>query len=165
MLHLIHASFFRPLRGFTLIELMVTLVILAVLALIAAPLTQVAVQRSKEQELKTALRQIREAIDAYKIASDEGRIQKSADESGYPPTLMVLEDGVEDIKDPKRQKMYFIRRLPRDPMHNEEGNAESSWGKRSYRSPADRPEEGRDVFDIYSRSENKGLNGVPYKEW
>lgn len=155
----------KEILGFTLIELMVTLVILAVLALIAAPLTQVAVQRSKEQDLKTALRQIREAIDAYKMASDEGRIQKSSDESGYPPTLRILEDGVEDIKDPKRQKIYFIRRLPSDPMSEEQGSPEASWGKRSYRSPVDRPEEGRDVFDIYSRSEAKGLNGIVYKEW
>ena len=153
-------------KGFTIIELMVTFVILAILASIAAPLTQVVMQRNKEQELHMALRQIREAIDSYKTASDEGRIYKSMDESGYPPSLAVLENGVEDIKDPKKRKLYFIRRIPRDPMY-EDGkvSAENTWGKRSYQSTYDHPEEGKDIFDIYSLSDGTALNGTLYKEW
>ena len=152
--------------GFTIIELMVTFVILAVLATIAAPLTQVAMQRGKEQELRASLRQIREALDAYKIASDEGRIAKSMDESGYPPSLRILEEGVDDMKDPKKRKIYFIRRIPRDPMSDSTDlSPEATWGKRSYQSTADRPEDGKDVFDVYSLSAGTGLNGIPYKTW
>ena len=153
-------------KGVTIIELIVTFVILAILASIAAPLTQVVIQRNKEQELHIALRKIREAIDAYKNASDEGRIYKSMDESGYPPSLAILEKGVEDIKDPKKRKLYFIRRIPRDPMY-EDGKvpAENTWGKRSYQSAYDHPEEGRDIFDIYSLSDDTALNGTLYKEW
>lgn len=153
-------------NGFTLIELMVTLAIIAVLASIALPLTQVAVQRSKEQELKGSLRQIREALDAYKQASDEGRIAKSAEESGYPNSLEVLVDGAIDTKDPARKTIYFLRQLPRDPTYSDTSvPAADTWGKRSYASSHDDPREGNDVFDIYSLTQGSGLNGVPYREW
>lgn len=151
--------------AFSLIELIVTLAILAVLASIAAPLVEVTIQRNKEQELSTALRTIREAIDAYKQASDEGRISKSADESGYPKTLEVLVDGIEDARDPKKNKLYFLRRLPKDPMLISLPNDLPEWGLRSYQSTADNPEPGADVFDIYSLSNETGLNGVTYNQW
>lgn len=152
--------------GFTLIELMVTLAIIGVLATIALPLTEVAVQRSKEQGLRTALRQIREALDAYKQASDDGRIRKSADESGYPPTLQILMDGVDDLKSPRRAKIYFLRGVPRDPMNSDSLlSPQDTWGIRSYASSHDNPAQGRDVFDVYSLSKNTGLNGIPYREW
>lgn len=151
--------------GFSLIELIITLAILAVLASIAAPLVEVTIQRNKEQELTTALRTIREAIDAYKQASDEGRVSKSTDESGYPKTLEVLVDGVEDARDIKKNKLYFLRRLPKDPMLETGLNDLPQWGLRSYRSTADKPEPGADVFDIYSLSEEAGLNGVLYNQW
>jgi general secretion pathway protein G len=153
-------------KGFTLIELMVTLVILGVLAAMTAPLMELAVQRHKEQDLQTALREIRQAIDAYKQATDDGRVIKSADASGYPSTLTSLVDGVEDAKDPKKRKIYFLRRIPNDPFTESAAKDDAiDWGLRSYSSPADRPEEGADVFDIYSKSEAIGLNGVPYRDW
>ncbi len=153
-------------RGFTLIELMVTLAILGVLASIALPLAQVSVQRSKEQELRIALRDIRGAIDAYRRASDEGRIRKTAESTGYPATLAVLVEGVEDQRSPKRAKIFFLRRLPADPTFTErEAPPEQTWGKRSYASDADEPREGDDVYDVYSHSEKVGLNGVPYRKW
>ncbi|NOU26025.1 MAG: type II secretion system protein [Methylotenera sp.] len=156
---------YAKVKGFTFIELMATLIILAVLASVAVPLVQVNMQRSKEQRLNESLRQIREAIDAYKKASDEGHIKKSADESGYPSTLSVLVDGVEDIKDPKRRKIYFLRKLPVDPTLDEIKAGEENWGKRSYQSAYDDPKEGDDVFDVYSTSSGAGLNGVPYRDW
>ena len=146
-------------QGFTLVELLVVVAIVALLASIAAPLAELSLQRGKEQELRHALRQIREAIDAYKRAADEGRIERKADASGYPPALAVLVEGVEDKQDPEKAKIFFLRRVPRDPMSGED------WGLRSYASPASDPQPGKDVYDVYSRSEEMGLNKVPYREW
>jgi general secretion pathway protein G len=152
-------------RGFTLIELIITVAIVAILASAAMPLSQIAVQRAKEQELRTALRQIREAIDAYKQAADEGRVARAADQAGYPPSLDVLVMGVEDIKNPQKKAIYLLRRLPRDPFAPADLPAGETWGKRSYESPPDAPREGEDVFDVYSMAEGKGINGIPYREW
>jgi general secretion pathway protein G len=146
-------------KGFTLVELLVVVAIVGLLASIAAPLAELSWQRGKEQELRYTLRQIREAIDAYKRAADEGRIERNADASGYPPSLAVLVEGVEDKQDPEKSKIYFLRRVPRDPMTGED------WGLRSYASPASDPQPGKDVYDVYSRSEEVGLNRVPYRDW
>ena len=153
-------------RGFTLIELLVTLAILALLGTLVAPAVQVTVQRLHEQELRRALHEIRLAIDAYKKASDEGRIAKLAGASGYPPKLEVLVDGVPDLRSPKRVKIFFLRRLPRDPFSFELELAEAqTWGKRSYASEAADPREGDDVYDVYSTSPRLGLNGTGYRKW
>lgn len=154
------------LKGFTLIELVITVAILALLSTIAFPMVEVAVQRSKEQDLHIALRQIREAIDAYKQASDEGHILKKVDSTGYPPTLDVLVEGVSDAKSPLDRKMYFLRRLPRDPfVADPKLPAADTWGKRSYASGPSEPQEGDDVYDVYTFSEGVGLNGIAYREW
>ena len=152
--------------GFTLIEMMVTLAIIAVLATLVVPMAQISVQRSKEQELRLALREIRNAIDAYKRASDEGRLPRDSNSNGYPTSLQILVDGVGDDKHPKRQKIRFLRRLPRDPMFPDASvEAEKTWGLRSYSSEANDPKEGSDIYDIYSRSPLSGLNSLPYKAW
>jgi len=153
-------------RGFTLIEMMVTLAIIAVLATLVVPVAQLGVQRAREQELRLALREIRSAIDAYKQASDEGRIPRDAASTGYPATLQLLVDGVDDGKRGKGKKIRFLRRLPRDPMQTD-GTADPAlgWGLRSYASEVADPKEGSDVYDVYSRSPHVGLNGVPYKTW
>jgi general secretion pathway protein G len=152
--------------GFTLIEMMVTLAIIAMLATLVVPMAQISVQRSKEQELRLALREIRNAIDAYKRASDEGRLPRDSNSNGYPANLQVLVDGVIDDKHPKRQKIRFLRRLPRDPMFSDATvDAEKTWGLRSYSSEAGDPKEGSDIYDIHSRSPLPGLNNVPYRVW
>jgi len=154
----------RP-RGFTLIELVITVAIVGVLALMAVPLLEVAAQRQKETELRTALRQIRVAIDAYYQAVQDKKIEAPLDASGYPPNLEVLVEGVPDITQPDRRKIYFLRRLPRDPMNpDKELEPAQSWGLRSHESPADAPAPGEDVYDVHSTSEAVGLNGVPYRE-
>lgn len=151
--------------GFTLIELVITVAIVGVLALLVAPLLEVTAQRHKEAELRLALRQIREAIDAYHQAVVDKKIASPADASGYPPDLESLVMGVPDITQPDRPKIYFLRRLPRDPMNPDKNlSPAQSWGKRSYASPADAPAPGEDVYDVYSLSEALGLNGVPYRE-
>jgi general secretion pathway protein G len=153
-------------RGFTFIELMITLAIMATLAMVAVPMAQVTVQREKERTLRASLIEIREAIDAYKKAADGGRIKLGLGDSGYPKKLDDLVEGVPDERSTTRQNMYFLRRMPRDPFSTRgEQRAADSWAKRAYASPPDSPSEGSDVFDISSRSELVGLNGVPLKQW
>jgi general secretion pathway protein G len=152
--------------GFSLVELTIVMAIMAVLVSAAMPVYELTAQREKEKELRIALRQIREALDAHKRAITEGRIAKKADESYYPCKLEDLVTGVPDAKDPEKRKIYFLRRLPRDPMSSDSGQTDAeTWGKRSYESPPDNPQEGSDVFDIYSRSPQVGLNGIPYDRW
>lgn len=157
---------FQACQGFTLIELMVVVAVMGILASAAMPLGEMVAKREKEQALRTALRQIRAAIDTYKQAADGGRIEKKADETGYPRTLEDLAMGMDDAQDPDKKKIFFMRRLPRDPMFpGIEVTAAETWGKRSYASPPDNPEEGDDVYDVYSLSEKVGLNGIPYNQW
>ena len=156
----------RRVAGFTLIELVIAVAIVAVLASAALPLNELAEQRAKEQDLRRALRDIRTAIDAYKQASDDGRIQKRTGESGYPKRLEDLVEGVEDQKSAKRDKLYFLRRIPRDPFATDPALADgATWSKRSYASPPDDPRDGDDVFDVYTAASGTGINGRPYKEW
>ena len=152
--------------GFALIELVITVAIVAVLASAVMPLNELAHQRAKEQDLRRALREIRAGIDAYKQASDEGRIVKKVGESGFPKRLEDLTQGVEDQKSPRRDKIYFLRRLPPDPFATDPNvPAAQTWGKRSYQSPPDDPRDGDDVFDVFTLAQGKGINGRPYKEW
>ena len=158
----------RPPAGFTLLELMITLAIIALLASVASPLAELTSRRAKEQELRVALRTIRSALDRYKQDADEGRIavDKTKD-TGYPHSLTDLVAGVPDQRSPERdKKVYYLRTLPADPMALDNGaNPESTWATRSYASPPDNPAPGNDVFDVHSKSTRRGLNGAPYSNW
>jgi len=153
-------------RGFTLIELMISLACIALIASIAMPYVDLVMQRHKEAELRVALREIRNALDAYHRATEEGRITKTTGDAGYPATLESLAGGVQDATNPDGAMIYFLRRIPRDPFHPDiTTDTAETWGKRSYASTPGAPREGKDVFDIYSRSTATGLNGVPYRDW
>lgn len=165
--------------GFTLMELVITLALVGILALAIMPFSELIVQRQKEQELSAALREIRTALDAYKEASDTGLIEREADASGYPPSLTVMVTGVKNAKDPKGGLLMFLRRVPRDPFYTgDPGTApEDTWNVRAFGEPplpgegsdgtdtADNPRTGKDVFDVTSKTERVGINGIPYKQW
>ncbi|WP_233805066.1 type II secretion system protein [Paraburkholderia sp. HP33-1] len=174
-------------RGFTLIELVVTLALVGILALAVVPFSQLIVQREKEQQLSAALREIRTALDAYKEASDVGLIDREADASGYPPSLTVLVDGVKNAKDPKGGLLMFLRRVPRDPFFAGDPDTppEDTWNVRAFgeapahadasgtdsdtdssSSDSSGPDvAGKDVFDVTSKSDRVGINGIPYRLW
>ncbi|MBB5368338.1 MULTISPECIES: type II secretion system protein [unclassified Janthinobacterium] len=150
--------------GYTTIELLVVMAVLGILATAAMPLVELTATRNKERELKQALWEIRRAIDGYKQAYDAGRIGKTGQGNGYPPSLAVLVQGVPDLT-AGGQTMYLLRRLPRDPFAPADAKAEASWGLRSYLSPPEAPKEGEDVFDVYSTSDKVGMNGIAYRLW
>lgn len=153
-------------RGFTLIELVITVAIVGLLATAAMPLLSLSVQRAKESELRASLREIRAALDAYKHAAEQGHIEQEADASGYPPSLSVLVDGVEDAASPDHRLMFFLRRVPRDPLFPDGSvRPEETWGLRSYASPPDDPQAGDDVYDVHSMSLGKALDGSSYRDW
>lgn len=157
----------RHTSGFTLIELVMTVAILGLLATMVLPIAQLSAQREKEKDLRSALRDIRGALDAYKTAVDQGKLVSGRPSaSGYPSSLRDLVDGVDDLSTAETRKRYFLRRIPRDPFSQDTSiPAEESWGLRSYSSPPDNPRAGDDVYDVYSLSTGVGLNGIPYREW
>ena len=153
-------------KGLTFLELIIVVTIVAVLASAVVPLAGISRKRAKEIELKSHLRTIRTAIDAYKKAYDDKRMLNEIDRSGYPETLSELVEGVQDVKDPEGKMIYFLRRLPRDPMNTNEFLApEETWEVRSYESEPDDFSGGDDVFDIRSLSDEMALDGSFYNEW
>lgn len=151
-------------HGYTIIEMLVVMVVLSILATAAMPLVELSVKRNKERALRQELWEIRHAIDAYRRAYEAGRVGDAFSTTGYPPSLAALVAGVPDLKN-RGEPIYFLRRLPRDPFAPSAEPPEKSWGIRSYASPPDEPKEGSDVFDVYSKSEEVGMNGIPYRQW
>lgn len=152
--------------GFSLVELLVSVAILGLLASIAMPVVELARKREQETQLRVALRDIRRAIDAYKDAAVQKRIAVAEGASGYPPSLMTLVEGVPDLSSKSGAKLYFLRRVPRDPFNPDSSvTAAKSWRLRSFASDYDSPSAGADVFDIYTTSNNVGMNGIAYKDW
>jgi general secretion pathway protein G len=156
----------RKARGFSLVELLVVIAIMAILASIGFPLAELAQRRAKEEELRRALREIRTALDSYKRMVDAGLIARPAGGSGYPPNLRVLAEGEVNAQTPQASRLFFLRRVPRDPMAAETiTDPVETWGLRSYASPPNDPQPGRDVFDVHSRADGNGLDGRPYRQW
>lgn len=152
-------------EGFTLVEMLVVVAMMSVLAMAVLPLAEVSSARSKERELRDALREIRLAIDQYKAASDRlpaGR----AHGTGYPPSLGALVAGIVDPRDPPGSPLRpLLRRVPRDPFAPDGLPAEQSWGLRSFDSPAHAPRAGDDVYDVFTLSARVGTNGIPLRQW
>jgi general secretion pathway protein G len=148
-------------RGFTLIELIMSIMIIAILTALAVPLARNSIQREKEVALRQDLREMREAIDKFKEASDRGYIQVKLGTEGYPESLDVLVDGVQ-MTGAVDKKLKFLRRIPKDPMTNS-----MDWGLRSYQDDPKNQSSwgGQNVFDVYTKSEGTALDGTKYKDW
>lgn len=160
-------------RGLSLIELVVTMVILTILASVVLPSARMTTVRMKEIELKRNLREIRNAIDEYKRTYErgvaEGKIQVVINKpQGYPETLEVLVEG-HDFGGYLMYKKKFLRRIPRDPMYQAPDGAtrgEDLWGLRSHEDEPDSENwGGENVFDVYSKSQAKAIDGTYYKDW
>jgi len=147
-------------HGFSLIELIVTVMIISILVGLAVPLARNSIRREKEFALRAALREIRVAIDKYKDASDRGLIMVKVDTEGYPEKLDVLVEGV-PMAGAVDKKLKLLRRIPKDPMTNS-----TEWGQRSYQDdPKNNSWGGQNVFDVFTKSEGIAFDGTKYKEW
>jgi len=150
----------KRIGGFTLIELIATVTILGILVALALPLARNSIKRERERDLKAALREMREAIDAHHAAADAGKIEKPIDTEGYPQTLETLVDGVQLIGQAGKN-IKFMRKIPIDPMTNS-----TDWGMRSIQDdPTSQSWGGQNVFDVYTKSEGTGFDGTRYKDW
>jgi general secretion pathway protein G len=152
-------------KGFTLVEMLVTLTIVSILALAVLPLAKTAVKREKEIALRRNLRMMRGAIDAYKKLADEKAFEFDEDTEGYPPNLEILVEGIEAKLEVDGQEVTkiikFMRRIPKDPMTNS-----YDWGLRSYQDDSDSDIwGGENIYDVFTKSPGTALDGTKYKEW
>jgi general secretion pathway protein G len=152
----------RAAAGFTYLEMVATAAILMILASAVLPMSRVVRTRQKELELRRSLRILRTALDEYKKAVDAGKIggtDVKVGSEGYPPELPILVKGVTQVG--KEVKLKFLRRIPQDPM-----TGTTEWGLRCYQDDPDSTSWcGENVWDVYSKSTAKGLDGTPYKDW
>jgi general secretion pathway protein G len=154
----------RNSSGYTFVELLVVATIVLILASAIMPLARVTATRSREADLRRALREVRTAIDKYKDAADLGQIGQLEIKVGsenYPPDLQTLVDGVTAANDATGRKLKYLRRIPIDPM-----TKGTEWGMRSYQDKPDATRwGGQNVFDVYTTFDGKALDGTKYKDW
>ena len=147
-------------RGFSVVEMIIAFTIISILATAALPLLRVSIRRQKEIELRRSLREIREAVDKFKMASDQNMIEKKLDTEGYPPDLQTLVDGL-PLMNTVDKKIKFLRRIPKDPM-----TGTTDWGLRSYQDdPGSTSWGGQNVFDVFSKSPGTALDDTKYSDW
>lgn len=147
-------------KGFSVVEMIIAFTIISILATAALPLLRVSIRRQKEIELRRSLREIRDAIDKFKMASDQNLIEKKLDTEGYPPDLQTLVDGL-PLMNTVDKKIKFLRRIPRDPM-----TGTTDWGLRSYQDdPGSTSWGGQNVFDVYSKNPGTALDDTKYSDW
>src|ERR1019366_33489 len=143
--------------GFTMVELVVAIAVIAILAGAAIPLARNVIKRDKERQLRRALWEMRDAIDRYKDAADRNAFQQKVGTEGYPLDMETLVKGV----DANGKKLKFLRKIPIDPM-----TGDTEWGLRSMQDDADSTSwGGQNVFDVYTKSQGTGLDGTKYAEW
>ena len=150
--------------GYSFVELLVVTTIVLILASAVQPLARVTIQRQKEVELRRVLREMRDAIDKFKDAADQGMIpttELKANSEVYPPDLDTLVEGVSVANDASGRKLKLLRRVPLDPI-----TGEAEWGKRAYQDKPDTSSwGGQNIFDVYSLSGGTGLDGTKYRDW
>jgi general secretion pathway protein G len=149
-------------RGFTLLELIITVVIISILAAVAIPMVETSIKREREIQLRRSLRTIRIALDEYKKFVEENKIKLDQETYNYPEKLEDLVEGITYEDKQKNEKIKkFLRRIPKDPMTNSH-----DWGMRSYQDDHDSETwGGENVYDVYTKSERKALDGSYYKDW
>jgi general secretion pathway protein G len=146
--------------GFSVVEMIIAFTIISILATAALPLLRVSIRRQREIELRRSLREIRDAIDKFKMASDQNLIEKKLDTEGYPPDLQTLVDGL-PLMNTVDKKIKFLRRIPKDPM-----TGTTDWGLRSYQDdPGSTSWGGQNVFDVFSKSPGTALDDTKYSDW
>jgi len=152
-----------PESGFTLVELIVVIALVAILAGVAAPIAKYRIKRAQEAELRFDLQTMRDAIDRYKDAAERGAFVTKVNSFNYPPDLQTLVDGVECTSGTagETKQVKFLHQIPKDPM-----TSQADW---SIRSMADDPGSdsggGESVFDVHSKSDKTAINGTKYNSW
>ena len=143
----------------TLIELIIACGILVILAGAAMPIARRSVKYQQEAELRRDLQYMRDSIDRYKDAADKNLIRTEVGNENYPPDLETLVNGVNVGASDK--KVRFMREIPEEPM-----TKRNDWG---FRCVSDDPDShswcGKNIFDVYSTSQDTGTDGRRYSEW
>ena len=157
-------------HGFTLLEIIIVITILSILTAAAVPMVRNSVKRQREEDLRIALRQLRQAIDQYRDFYDRNpaaiplELQTTETRQSHcPPNLEVLVEGFfpANVVGTSGAKKRFLRRLPEDPI-----TGSTDWGMRAYKDEPDATSwGGGDVFDVFSKSDGTALNGTKYKTW